>query len=423
MKSKSLLYISYYFPPIKSIAVKRNFYFATGLSSYFEKVHVLTTSNNGLLEDETMPLETVEVTSLTTFDYRTIAAKFRKRKDTHFSEDKKSGRLTRFLIRLNESFPFNLLLGEGGMLYIINGYRRGKKILQPQEEKYIITSYRPFANVFIGYLLKLKYPATKWTVSFHDFPIDRIRRNTVFTSLQKWIWQKMLRKSDHAIVVSDGLGNHIKTLQCDATTILNGVSTRKPDELKNKKFTISYTGSLYRNLSQPQLLFQSIQNLIASNRIPSDDIVIVYAGKDFAYWSKLGEEFALGDNLIDCGLVSNIEAKKIQDHANINLLLTWANTEQSGILTGKFYEYLGSSNPILALINGVMDVELSTIFDETGCGLVISSVDSGAASKTQSFIYSNYLNWKNNTPTKYSLPLDHLSWDARVEQLAHLIIT
>ncbi|MEZ4909296.1 MAG: hypothetical protein R2774_00380 [Saprospiraceae bacterium] len=48
----SLLYISYYFPPIKSIAVKRNYFFAMGLRHYFGGVRILTTSNLEVLEQE-----------------------------------------------------------------------------------------------------------------------------------------------------------------------------------------------------------------------------------------------------------------------------------------------------------------------------------------------------------------------------------
>jgi hypothetical protein len=83
---KSLLFISYYFPPIKSIAVKRNYYLANGLREFFEEVQVFTTSNYKILEEENFPIDGLNVNHLNTFDYRTILAKFRKKKSTHFSE-------------------------------------------------------------------------------------------------------------------------------------------------------------------------------------------------------------------------------------------------------------------------------------------------------------------------------------------------
>ncbi len=85
----SLLFISYYFPPIKSIAVKRNYFFAMGLRHYFEDVRILTTTNYKVLEQEEMQLDGLTVRPLKTFDYRTVLAKFRKNKNTHFSENYK----------------------------------------------------------------------------------------------------------------------------------------------------------------------------------------------------------------------------------------------------------------------------------------------------------------------------------------------
>lgn len=106
---KSLLYISYYFPPIKSIAVKRNYFLAMGLRKYFEEVQILTTTNHKLVDQEKVSLDGLNIVDLPTFDYRTILAKFKKGKSIHFSESYKKSWFIPFLIKLNETFPVNLL--------------------------------------------------------------------------------------------------------------------------------------------------------------------------------------------------------------------------------------------------------------------------------------------------------------------------
>lgn len=420
----SLLYISYYFPPIKSIAVKRNYFLAKGLRNYFGDVHVLTTSNYKSLDQEAMPLDGLSVKYLATFDYRTILAKFRRKKSTHFSEEKKSGWIVQLLIRLNESFPFNLLLGEGGLLYIWNGFKEGEKYLSDKECKYIFTSYRPFANVFIGYLLKKKFQGSVWIVNFHDFPIDEIRQNVLFPTFQKWFWKKMLKHANHCITVSHGVENHIKALSSDAHTILNGVTIRKSTNRSNKKFRIVYTGSLYQNLSKPELLFKVIQELIQTDNLTQEDIEIVYAGKDSNHWLSRIKEFGLEKIAIKLGELSSEDAMAVQDTANINVILTWATIHQCGVITGKFYEYLGSTNPILAIINGGMDDEIYHLFENLKCGKVVATESPCGETEVKKFIMYQYDSWKKHRPlVSYVNQLNSLKWEDQIKKLADIILT
>ncbi len=420
---QSLLYVSYYFPPIKSIAVKRNYFLAKGLKEYFEDVQVLTTSNYKLLDQEVVPLDGLNIKHLPTFDYRTILAKFRKGQSTHFSESHKKNWFVSLLIKMNETIPFNLLFGEGGMLYIFNGYREGAKYLSDKDDKYIITSYRPFANVFIGYLLKKKFRNAVWITNFHDFPIDGIRNNVLFPYFQKWIWKKMLQDTSHNITVSHGVENHIRDFTSNVSTIMNGVNIRKSINKLNKKFKLVYTGSLYENLSKPKLLLKSTAHLIHSSLIMEDDIEIIYAGKDSKLWMSMIKEFGLESIATDLGEVTSKEAMGIQDTANINILLTWASKDQSGVITGKFYEYLGSNNPILVIINGIMDKEISKLFQDLNCGKVVATIEPNSENEVKEFLYDHYMFWKNNIEIpSYELNLNNYSWENQVKKLVGIIL-
>ena len=104
-----LLCLLYYFPPIKSIAVNRNWGVVRHLQPYFADTYVFTTKNNQLLPQETRNTEGVKITEITTFDYRTLTAWLRpNRSEMHHGEGAKSNPIVRFAIRLLDSFPFNL---------------------------------------------------------------------------------------------------------------------------------------------------------------------------------------------------------------------------------------------------------------------------------------------------------------------------
>lgn len=393
-----------------------------GLRHYFEEVRILTTSNLEVLEQEEIQLDGLTLRPLTTFDYRTVLAKFRKNKNTHFSENYKKNKLVSSLIKLNETFPFNLFMGEGGLVYIWNGYKEGKRYISSQNVSHLITSYRPFSNVFIGYLLKLKFKKLVWVVNFHDFPIDEIRKNVYFQPLQELVWKKMLKQSNHCITVSKGVENHIRKLSTNVTTIMNGVVIRKSTNKHNKKFKIAYTGSLYHNLSKPELLFKVVRDLLRSGHFLKEDIEIVYAGKDTNLWNLLICEFELQNVFTNLGNLTSQEAMAVQDSAQINVLLTWASVYQSGVITGKFYEYLGSTNPILAIINGVMDNEIKQLFDELKCGKVVATDDANSESQMSDFLLTQFNAWKNNTlPESYISHLKTFSWEKQTEKVADLM--
>lgn len=419
---QSLLYISYYFPPIKSIAVKRNYYFAMGLKKYFKEVNILTTSNKNILDNEKTNLDGLVINPLFTFDYRTIISKFKKKKDTHFSENQKSGRLIKFLIRVNESFPFNLLIGEGGLFYIIHGFIAGNKILKQAESKIIFTSFRPFSNVFIGYLLKLKFSNVKWIVSFHDIPVENLRKNLILLYLQNRVWRKILGKCDLAVTVSDGINGIIRDFYPNVVTILNGITPRISSNQDSFKFRMVYTGSIYLGYRDPTLLFNCISELISNKTLEKEKIELIYAGKDKVTWKNMISTYNLNDISQEFDDLPLNDALKLQESAHLNILLTWASKDQKGILTGKLFEYLGSGNLILTIINGSMDEEIASLFEEIGCGKVVASNDLTALDQLKDFINVLYKDWKFGKPLPpYISKLDKYSWDCQVEKLADCI--
>jgi hypothetical protein len=92
-KKKSIVFVSYYFPPINSIAVKRNFYLAKALKfDWFDRVNILTSNNRDILPNAPMPIHDFNIIPLKTFDYRRVLFFIgSNKKETHFSESQKKG--------------------------------------------------------------------------------------------------------------------------------------------------------------------------------------------------------------------------------------------------------------------------------------------------------------------------------------------
>lgn len=426
MKIKSLIYISYYFPPIHSIASLRNYHLVKNIASKVESLKVLTTSNQRIFPKDIKSLEGINVSILPTFDYRTILFLIKREKTKiHFDESEKKNKVIKTLLKLNETLPLNLLFGEGGVFFIISSVWSSLRLLSKNQKSMIITPYRPTANIFAGYIIKLFLNKIFWVVSMHDIPIIYNRLNCYFPKIQKKIWTHMLSKADKVITLSHGLSRDLTSYNIHAAVVENGIILREPISAENEKFTISYTGSLYDGLFHPIDLFHSMEQLLEKNIIEKQKISIIYAGKDSKKWKDYCKDFPLTHSILCCyDNLPHSVALSLQESANINVLLSWSSNEVQGILTGKVFEYLGARNPIMALISGSYDSSFEYIFEKFNCGQIFYSSDENRKLKIENFVLEMFQSWLNgNFTTMYNPtePILDQSWEIQADKYWNLI--
>jgi hypothetical protein len=428
IKSSTCIFISYYFPPIKSVGVIRNFHLAQLFNKIFTDLYILTTSNQKILPKEESDLSSFKsIELINTIDYRTIIQRFyTKNKNTHYPESVKQNQLIKWLIKANESLPFNLLVGEGGLLYLIDGYSKAKKIIKRTRAKtFVITSFRPTANVLIGFLLKMNYPHIIWINSFQDAPYDPIRKNTIIPNLQNYLWRKILKQSNLNIATSQGVKNSIDSLNNDATTFKNGVDFRENLTHSSEQFTISYTGSLYHDLRDPSLLFEALTHLVFSEKIQVNKLKIIYMGKDIAKWKSFCDTYPL---LFNAFYIENISERnhslEIQQKSHINLMLTWSEGSQGGTIPAKLYEYIGAGNYIISLVKGIENSDLSHLLTTLQIGSVYQYGKTEDLEKLKRELMKLYTLWINEAYEPPNIPShlkDTLSWDNKESELSKLL--
>jgi hypothetical protein len=370
-------------------------------------------------------LKSIEL--INTIDYRTIIQRFyTKNKNTHYPESIKQNKLIQWLIKANESLPFNLYVGEGGLLYLIDGYSKAKKIIKRTNTKtFVITSFRPTANVLIGFLLKVNYPHIIWINSFQDAPYDRIRKNTIIPNLQNYLWLKMLKQSNLNITTSQGVKNSVDLLNNDTITFENGVDFRENLTHSSEQFTISYTGSLYHDLRDPSLLFEALTHLVFSEKIQVNKLKIIYMGKDIAKWKSFCDTYPL---LFNAFYIENITERnhslEIQQKSHINLMLTWSESSQGGTIPAKLYEYIGAGNYIISLVKGIENSDLSHLLTTLQIGSVYQYGKTEDLEKLKNELLQLYTLWINGVYEPPNIPShlkDTLSWDNKQSELSKLL--
>ena len=408
-----------------TVAFLRNYHIAKYLSNSFDSSHLITIKNISIPLKDVIPNDFITEHRVWNFDYRNFGKLFSSNKtDLRNKINAKSdSRKVIFFRKIMDSFPTNILLGEGGLLYIINATVKGIKIIRKNQITHIYSSFRPMADHIIAYNLKLFFPNLNWIADFRDPPVDESRNNVFFKNLQWWFIKKLALKTNKVIAVTDGVKNNLQKSIPDVTTVKNGIYNLFDfnKEEKYNKFTVSYTGSIYQNYQKPDVFFEVLKKLLSGKKINKNNFQLIYAGKDSLIWNNWISKYGLEDLSIDRSELSLFEAIKLQQKSHINLLFSWSNNKIDGILCGKLFEYFATGNPIFALINGTKDNEFENIFKELNAGFVFYNHDfDKIAGKTLEFynewIKTKQLNFKYHTDN-----VNKYSWQNKIAELKQFL--
>lgn len=412
-----LLFISYYFPPTKSIACVRAYNVCFELLKKF-KVWVFTTSNTKkFLKDEYPPLDIEDKLMLKTLDLRTVIPQ----KAVRNRMNKGGVSLT---FKLLWSFPLNVIVGIGGLVYIINGITKGRALAKKKGITHLYSSFYPYSDHLIAYFIKKKYPDLIWIADFRDLHLDG--KHTIWPKLQEKCNKRILGKADVVTTVSIGLKEELDKLHPNVQVLRNGIGElnkkikRQLFRKTTDKFTLNYTGNLIPNERIPDRFMEALGNLIKSKHPISNNIVLQYAGHHAEEWNQKTIDFQINEIAQTSTILPLKDAYQHQLNANANLLLTSSSEGNKGILTGKFYEYLNAGNPIIVLIKGEKDEEFEQIIEELNAGIVVYHDDKDVVNKIQNYVLSLYDQWKAGSlkDFKYTDKIREYSMEYQMEKLS-----
>jgi hypothetical protein len=357
-----------------------------------------------------------------TFDYRKVISLFNGKKNqsgAHFSEKTKSSFLASWMIKFQRSFPFNVFLAEGSIFYIIHSYFIGKRIIRANNINVIYSSFMPYSDHIVAWMLKRKFPSLIWVADFRDLHVEPIYKNVIWPNFQKKIEKYILKNANVVTTVSDGISQKMEALHHNVHTITKGVRLRESKESFDK-FTIHYSGSLFQQFRDPRPLFYVLASLLKVQKIDKDRISFLYAGKDGGLMQQWVETCGVNDVFENKGMLSRNDAMELQDRSHINLLLTSASDEHTGLLTGKLFEYIEAGKEILCLIKGSRDKEIETMFAEFRLGTVLYDEE-----KIREYLLLKYNEYLKTGKVK----ADHLrnnllqnrSWERQAERVFDLV--
>ena len=298
---------------------------------------------------------------------------------------------TKIFYFLSNYLPFSLLMGEGSIWYIIASYFR---LLREVEDGTIIfSSFRPYSDHIIAYLVKLRKPGVFWIADFRD-PQLPPNNNAIFFRVHKWVNKRIFKRANVVTTVSKGVLRNLEGYNARILLLRNAIvgtyaaqnsAYVSPDGI----FRVIYTGGMYGGVRNPNELFRVVKELVDEGKISPERFHVVYAGGDKKIWDGYVANNGISALNESYNMLSIEESKKLQATANINLLLTWSDRNYKGVLTGKMYEYFGALKPILTIINGDRDTEIEEIIQEIGASETVYSVPDDR-DKIRTFITKHY---------------------------------
>ena len=140
-----------------------------------------------------------------------------------------------------------------------------------------------------------------------------------------------------------------------------------PADQLDKDFTIVHVGSMNKDRN-PEVLWKAVKAAIAQSPSLTESIKIRLIGP---------VDFSVRVSVQDAGLqsltsfidyVPHTEAVKLQQQAQVNLLVVNISPTAWTIIPGKFYEYLGSGRPFIALTP--QDSDTAKVLEQTKGGVV-----------------------------------------------------
>ncbi len=301
------------------------------------------------------------------------------------------------LLALKHSFPFLYFTDEGGLSYRRSAYQQGCQLVDREGITHLLSSYRPWADHIIAAQLKKRYPRLHWIADFRDLPIDPIRKDVCWPRIQSAWARHILRSASEVWAVSEGQAQWLTALHPKVKVVYGGLAALpEASNGQTDHFLINYTGSLYAGLQSIAPLARAIRRLEEERKKAGDTsplpLKIRYAGKDgelLAHWVR-AQQIAHFVEIEDT--IPLAAALQRQQSATLNLLLTWSAPNYYGVLTAKLYDYLAAGRPILALINGPDDPELSQLFRSSQAGFVQHSQQ--PEEQLYQWLHTQYHSWQ-----------------------------
>lgn len=420
---KKVLIITYYWPPGSGPGVQRFLKFSKYLRDYGWEPLILTVKNGTYPnQDESLINDIpngVKVFKTKTFEPFSLYSLLTGKK-TNSKLSGSIGLSNKSLVqRLFLYIRANFFIPDARKGWNSYALKKAQQIIKDEGIDAIITTGPPHSTHLIGKKLK-KWFQLPWIADFRD-PWTTVFYNSIFprsmaTKRQdKKLEDIVLNEADMVTVVSKGMFDEFSDRATSICTIYNGFDEADfvhKTPIRPEKFVISHVGNFYDS-QNVECLWRCIRDLTEENDSFKSHLQLNFVGNVHHEVIDSIEAFGLSSYVTQKGFLSHDKAIE-QMMSSATLLFLIPKSENNHlIITGKLFEYLASSKPILAI---GPSGNASVILSESERGIMMA-YDNYGYMKQQ--ILSHYKGWLENTSfTKNTDKINQFSRKKLTELLA-----
>ena len=249
-----------------------------------------------------------------------------------------------------------------------------RDLLKTERFDAIISSAGPYTAHLIAHTLK-KESGIPWIADFRDlwtqnhyYSYGRVRKH-----FETKLELRTLANADVITATSHPFAEKLRRLhRVPVYVVPNGFD---PDLLNHTtpatpKFSINYTGRLYRGKTDPEPIFKAMRNLINEQKMDPSNVEIHFWGCAENWLQDMINDYNLSTVIFMHDTVPREQALEIQRSSQLLLLLIW-NDPKEEVVVAKVFEYLAARRPVLAI--GPSSGAMTDLIDETKAGFVAES--------------------------------------------------
>jgi len=401
---RKVLIITYYWPPSGGAGVQRWLKFVKYLRNYnWEPLVYIPDNPEYPLLDQTLVKDVPSDISIIRRPIKepyNIYKKFTGRKKGEsvggsFASEKNTPKFNEKIALWIRS---NFFIPDARKLWIKPSVKFLSSYLKKHPVDMIVSTGPPHSLHLIGLNLKTK-TKVPWIADFRDpwtnidFFDELLLTKRAFKKHHK-LEEKVLLNADLVVAVSNHMKREFANLGAkNVQVITNGFDEDdiiQKDFSLDKSFSIAHIGTFMKNRNS-DLLWEVLRDLTVENENFGKDLVIKLIGNvDFSILNSLKEN-DLTRHVQNYGYLTHEEVVKQQYSSQVLLLPINQSENAKGVVTGKLFEYIVSTRPILVI--GPEDGDAAEIVKKTNTGEVVGFND---AEKLKNTILTYYNLYRNN---------------------------
>ncbi len=381
---KKVLIITYYWPPAGGPGVQRVLKFAKYLPEFGWEPIILTVKDgeypaidNSLIQDVDPDMKVFYTRSLEPFKiYKALSGqKSNSSIDNYVLKNEKPG----LLPKMFKWIRFNLFIPDARLGWIPFATRKARQILKDENIDVIFSTSPPHSLQLTALRLARK-SNLPWVADFRDpwssivYYQDESRIAFAQKLDQRWEY-KVLTRANKVITISHEVKKDLDEIanRNDTEVIYNGFDSadfRSADFRSaepfypNSEIIVTYAGFL-SDTRIPHVFLK----VLSENLKKFKQIRFHIYGKTSPGFDSFVTKLKLDDKVIRKGYVDHSILVQRLFQSDALLMVVDNVSDNKGILTGKLFDYMGASRPIIAI--GPKDGEVQKIVSESSSGWYI----------------------------------------------------